>query len=280
MKLGGMIGNKRVAWRALLGMCALLSISAITRADAPATQTAEAKPAEAKPLGAKPADEPWVKVDRAGQPDPRFLQMHAAFLRRGIEAPVNLLFLGDSITEGWFSRAPDVWKEHYWQYTPANFGIGGDRTEHVLWRIAHGELDKIAPKVVVLLIGTNNIGANYSADETTAGVEKVVDQIHQKLPQTKVLLLGIFPRGTDAHATSERSNGNVPDRRAKITQVNQALAKFADGTSTRYFYFGDQYLDANGNIPKQLMADGLHPTHKGYEIWASAMQPVLDEMMK
>ena len=157
----------------------------------------------------------------------------------------------------------------YVDMKPANFGIGGDRTQHVLWRIDNGELDGISPKVLVLMIGTNNVGDN-SAQEIAKADMKIVDQIHQKLPQTKVLLLAIFPR--DADATSPR--------RQKIEQINKELAKLEDGKLTRFLNINDKFLTSDGVLSKEIMPDLLHPNEKGYQIWADAMQPLLDEMMK
>ena len=240
------------------------------KADAQTTQPAT------QPAVVEPADQPAVKRDaKTGQPNPRFTQLHDAFLWRGKEAPIGLLFIGDSVTEGWIhsrNQAPGVWKQHYWQYNPADFGIGGDRTQHVLWRIDHGELDGISPKVVVLMIGTNNIG--NTAEEITAADEKIVAEIHEKLPDAKLLLLGIFPRGADP------KEPKVADMREKIKQVNSELAKLDDGNKTRYLDIGDKFLDGDGVIQKDIMSDALHPTAKGYHIWADAMQPLLDEMMK
>jgi beta-glucosidase len=178
-----------------------------------------------------------------------------------------VLFLGDSITHRWLG-SPDIWQKYYGRYDPADFGIEGDRTEHVLWRIAGGELDGIHPKVVVLLIGTNNIG--YPVDDIVKGDTKVVSEIHSRLPDTKVLLLGIFPRGADP----------ADPVRAKIKDVNAALAKLDDGGKTRFLDFGDRFLETDGSISKEMMPDALHPAPKGYQIWAGAMQPLLDEMMK
>jgi len=191
---------------------------------------------------------------------------------------MGLLFIGDSITEGWIhnakNQAPDVWKSHYWQYNPADFGIGGDRTEHVLWRIDHGELDGLTPKVVVVMIGTNNVPPGNPAEEIVAADTKIVQEIHDKIPDAKVLLLGIFPRGADP------KDPKVADMRAEIKQINSELAKLDDGNKTRYLDIGDKFLDADGVIQKDIMSDALHPTPKGYQIWAEAMQPLLDEMMK
>lgn len=232
--------------------------------DAPAQTPPPAVPT--KPAQ-EPADVAAPKLGRDGQIQPGFQRMHESFLKRGKEGKIGVLFLGDSITAGW-TKAKDVWQEHYGKYDPANFGIGGDRTQHVLWRIENGELDGISPRVVVLMIGTNNIG--YPVEDIIKGDKKIAEEIHQKLPDTQLLLLGILPRGADA------KNPN----RDKIKAVNAELAKLDDGKKTRYLDIGDKFLEADGSISKDIMADALHPTPKGYVIWADAMQPLLDEMMK
>jgi lysophospholipase L1-like esterase len=241
-------------------ICLLMS-SICATGQTPATQ----------PAAPVPIDQPAIKIGKGGQPDKRFLQLHESFLARGKAGPIGVLFLGDSITEGW-TKAPDVWKEHYGNLDPANFGIGGDRTEHVLWRIANGELDRLHPKVLVLLIGTNNIGS--PAADIAAADEKIIEQIHQKLPDTKLLVLGIFPRGADPE------NPLTEQMREKIKSVNEELAKLDDGNKTRFLDFGDKFLNADGIIRFSIMPDALHPSVKGYKIWADTMQPLLDEMMK
>lgn len=228
---------------------------------APVAPAAAVKPAP------EPADVAAPKRNKEGQIDARFMQMHESFLKRGKEGPIGVLFLGDSITAGW-GRAKDIWQQHYGQYDPANFGIGGDRTQHVLWRIENGELDGIAPKVVVLMIGTNNSG--YPAEEIIKGDKKIVAMVHQKLPDTKLLLLGIFPRSAKA----------TDAVREKLKTVNAELAKLDDGNKTRYLDIGAKFLDAEGNLPADMMPDFLHPNVKGYQIWAESMQPLLVEMMK
>jgi lysophospholipase L1-like esterase len=220
----------------------------------------------------EPADQPAVKRGKDGAPQARFMKLHESFLKRAKDGPIGLLFLGDSITEGWGTRGKQVWEKAYPQYDPANFGIGGDQTQHVLWRIDQGELDGIHPKVLVLMIGTNNI--RYSAEAIAKADEKIVAEIHQKLPQTKLLLLGIFPRGADP------KDSKVAAMRDKIKTVNAELAKLDDGSMTRYLDIGDKFLTPDGVITKPIMADALHPTGKGYEIWVAAMQPLLDEMWK
>ncbi len=229
-------------------------------------------PALAQVPATQPADQSAIKLGRDGQPEKRFMQLHQEFLDRAKQGNIDLLFLGDSITEGW-RNAQDVWTDHYGKDNPANFGIGGDRTQHVLWRIDNGELDGINPKVLVLMIGTNNTGAN-TADEIAAADIKIVREIHQKLPNTKVLVLGIFPRGVDPQ------NPQVGAVRDLINQVNTQLAKLDDGDKTRYLDIGGKFLNDDGIIRFNVMHDALHPTPAGYKIWADAMQPLLDEMLK
>ena len=232
-------------------------------------QTVAAPQAKAPKPDASAAIE---KIDNEG----RFRKMHESFLERGKSGPIGVLFLGDSITQGW-TKAPDVWKEHYEKYQPANFGIGGDQTQHVIWRIENGELDGIKPKVVVLMLGTNNSGANTAA-QIAAADKKIVQQIRQKLPNTKVLVLAIFPRGPRTNAEGKVIDDGVK-RMEIINAVNQELAKLDDGKMVRYLDINKKFLNAQGKIPNDVMPDQLHPNLKGYEIWAKAMHATLLDML-
>jgi lysophospholipase L1-like esterase len=246
----------------------LLCWSAVAGAD-PTTA-----PTTAPSAAMEPADVAAPKLGRDGQLDSHFKKMHEQFLARRTEGPIDLLFLGDSITEGWSGRGKAVWQSNYANLNAANFGIGGDRTQHVLWRIDNGELDGISPKVLVLLIGTNNIG--YPAEDILAADTKIVAEIHDKLPQTKVLIIGIFPRGADP------SDPNVAEMRAKIIAVNKGLALLDDGTKTRFLDLGDKFLTPDGKITRDFMYDAvaLHPNQAGYQLWADAMKPLLTDMLK
>lgn len=204
-----------------------------------------------------------------------FIGKHEAFLRRGREGPVGLLFLGDSITEGWAHRAPVLWQQTYGQYQPANFGIGGDRVEHVLWRIDNGELEYIKPRVIVLMIGTNN-SASQNAQQIADSIRQILALIQHKLPETKVLLLGVLPRGPRPEANGKFDDGVA--RMQVIHTLNAELARLDDGKRIRYLDIGPQFL-RDGKIPVSLMPDQLHPSLQGYEIWVRAMQPLLDEML-
>jgi lysophospholipase L1-like esterase len=219
-----------------------------------------------------------VAVNTATNPaprDPAWVQRHEGFVKIAQAGGVDLLFLGDSITDFWRNRGSNVWNHYYGVRHAANFGISGDRTQHVLWRIDNGELDGIKPKVVVLMIGTNNTGKEWDGSprntvpETITGVQAVVARIRAKLPDTKILLLGIFPRGT------------LDDpQRAEVALINTVIAKLDDGNLVRYLDIGPQFLEADGTLPKSIMPDLLHPNERGYQIWADAMEPTLAAMLK
>ena len=210
-----------------------------------------------------------------------FFEKHAGHLKRAQAGPVGLLFLGDSITEGWKGVA-DLWQERYGAHDPANFGIGGDQTHHVIWRVENGELDRIKPRVVVLMLGTNN-SARHTGAEIAAADTKLIRLIREKLPETKVLLLAIFPRAArpdrDGNLT-EAALAEAARRMAVIHDANAALAKLDDGVNVRFLDVGPKFLAPDGSIPREIMPDQLHLSPAGYRIWADAMQPLLDEMLK
>jgi lysophospholipase L1-like esterase len=215
-------------------------------------------------------DKPAPKLGADGQPNAGFIKSHESFVAIARAGGVDLLFLGDSITAGWKGQTA-TWNAAFGKYKPANFGIGGDRTQHVLWRIENGELDGIKPKVAVLMIGTNNSGTD-PAEGIAAGVTAIVKAIHAKSPATKVLLLAVFPRG-------DRPDGNFGAAQAKLKQVNAIISKLHDGKTVHYLDIGEQFL-VNGAMSKDIMYDFLHLTPKGYEIWARAIEGKLAELMK
>lgn len=233
---------------------ATLGIAQVGTAPASPTTAPASRPAR-PPRGPNDSVTPTVKNP----------ERHDQFLKRIQEGPVGLLFLGDSITDWWPRNGADTWAK-FAEYQPANFGIAGDRTEHLLWRLQNGELEGIKPKVAVMMIGTNNIGPD-KPDQIAAGVKKDLDTVREKLPDTKVLLLAIFPRST-----------NGSGLRKAVDEINPMIAKFADGKNVRWLDIGKVFLDADGNIPRDVMRDGLHPTAKGYQLWYDAMKPTLDEM--
>ncbi len=215
-------------------------------------------------------DKPAPKVGADGQPNAAFIKAHESFVATARAGGVDLLFLGDSITAGWKGQT-SIWNTAFGKYKPANFGIGGDRTQHVLWRIENGELDGITPKVAVLMIGTNNSGTD-SAEGIAAGVTTIVKAIHAKSPKTKVLLLAVFPRG-------DRPEGKFGAAQEKLKQVNAIISKLHNGKTVHYFDIGQKFL-VDGQMSKEIMNDFLHLTGKGYQIWADAIAGKLAELMK
>jgi lysophospholipase L1-like esterase len=213
---------------------------------------------------------PKAPPEKATEPRPRpgsWMAKHEQFLNRAKQGDVNLLFLGDSITAGWAGNGKDVWERFYGPRHAANFGIGGDRTQHVLWRIENGEVEGIKPRVAVLMIGTNNVSSN-SAEEIADGIKAIVRRLHEKLPETKLLLLAVFPRG-------EKPNPG----RDKINEVNEKIASLNDGKKVTYLDIGKQFLNDDGTISKEIMPDYLHLSPKGYTIWADAIEPTLWKML-
>ncbi|MGO9471197.1 MAG: platelet-activating factor acetylhydrolase IB subunit [Isosphaeraceae bacterium] len=201
-------------------------------------------------------------------PEPRdgpWMELHHGFVERARKGHVDLLFLGDSITQGWNDN--EVWQRFYTPRNAANFGIGGDRTQHVLWRIKHGELDGIKPKVLVLLIGTNNASSNTPA-EIADGITAIIEELRRKLPETRILLLAVFPR-------SEK-----PDSlRDRLKSVNEKIAKHDDGNHVKFLDIGKVFLEDDGTISREVMPEYLHLSLLGYRRWADAMEPTLWSML-
>jgi lysophospholipase L1-like esterase len=193
-----------------------------------------------------------------------WLAQHEAFVARARRGNVDVLFLGDSIVEFFAERAPGVWRREIAPLgSVVDFGIAGDRTQFVLWRARNGELDGTNARVVVLLIGTNNL-ATATPENVARGVAAIVATVREKLPRATVVLNALLPRGT-------------PDDpvRAKLAAVNARIAALADGDRVRWLDAGPGFLGADGTIPAELMPDRLHPSAAGYEVWATALRPLL-----
>ena len=229
-----------------------------------------AKPADP----AKVAPKPPAPKESATEPKPRdvrWMGRHEGYLKEVKEkaGAVDLLFVGDSITDGWHGQKK-LWEEAWGKYKPFNIGIGGDRTQHVIWRLQNGEVAGIKPKLAVLMIGTNNLGGNKD-EEIVDGITGCVKEIQKQLPGTKVLLLAVFPRAAKAADAA----------RGRIKAINTEIAKLDDGGKTvKYLDIGEKFLDAEGNLPKDIMPDALHPNAKGYQIWIDATKAAVDEMVK
>lgn len=224
----------------------------------------------AKPLALTPAPHPGKEA------------LHASFNEISKKGEAPLVFLGDSITQGWSAKGKAAWEQYWAPMGAANFGIGGDRTEHILWRLANGNYDGLKPKLTVLMIGTNNTGhqgrpqaehggAVYSstAEETAAGVTEIVKVLKEKQPQMKILLLAIFPRGATPEDKMRQQN----------EATNQLIAKLDDGKTVFFMDINQDFLEADGTLSKEIMPDLLHPNEKGYEIWSKAIEARVKELM-
>ena len=195
---------------------------------------------------------------------------HAQCVKITQAGGVDVAFLGDSITHGWEGTGRAEWDRTYAPMKAANFGFSGDRTEHVLWRLRNGELVGLKPKVVVIMTGTNNVGHGSTNPQQTAdGVRAIVAELLAKIPSTKILLLGIFPRGAEAN----------DDLRVKVAAATEGFKGVADGKRVRFLDIGYAFTRIDGSLRSTLMPDFLHVNADGYEIWPKAMLPTLREMI-
>jgi lysophospholipase L1-like esterase len=249
-------------------------VTAAQQGPPPAGAPAAGAPGAGRGAGARGPAAP------ATVPLPRDDARHKSFVEIAQKGNIDLLFVGDSITDFWRNApradAPatqamigqPVWNETFGKLNAANFGIAGDTTQGVLWRMQNGELEGFKAKLIVLMLGTNNINRNPN-DDIVEGDRLIVEEFKKRQPQAKVLILGIFPRTA------------APDNpfRPTIKEINSKLAKFADNKQIFYMDIGDKFLTADGTLTTEIMADGLHPTTKGYQIWADATLPRVKELM-
>jgi lysophospholipase L1-like esterase len=210
---------------------------------------------------------------------PGFRSKHANNVALAQKGGIDLLFMGDSITDFWRNAGAAgvanppragkaIFEQYYGGIKTANFGIGGDLTQGVLYRLQNGEGQGFQPKAIMLLIGTNN-AATCSSAEIAEGVGAIILEMRKDFPDAKILLLGIFPRG----------NPGDPIRQT-VLGVNPLIAKLDDGQHVFYLDIGSKFLDADGVLQPDIMADKLHPNEKGYVIWAEAVKGPLAELMK
>ena len=202
----------------------------------------------------------------------RHLEKMAAITNGG----AKVVFIGDSITHLWETTGKNRWKKYFSAglRRALNLGTSADRTEHVLWRLTEGgELDGYEAKCILLMIGTNNSG-HFPFDkeppvDTILGIRRILDVIKEKQPHARTILTAIFPRGADGSDACRQRN-NV---------VNKEIASFADGKSVIWCDFSDKFLDVKGRLSREIFPDLLHPNSRGYEIWASAVIPLIDKVL-
>lgn len=239
-----------------LGLLGLASIE---------VQAGDKKDKDAK----NPPATPSPRMGKGGVPDAGWMKRHEGFVAIAKKGDVDLLLLGDSITDAWRGGgAKKAFTKHFAPRKTANFGIGGDRTQHVLWRIQNGELDGIKPKVVMLMIGTNNSGGD-SAEQISEGITSIVRELRRTTPETKVLLLAVFPRGEKA---------GTPIR-AKLAEINKTIARLDDGKSVFFRDIGEKFLEKDGTLSKKIMPDFLHLSEQGYNIWGEAVEETVQMLL-
>ncbi|HWA25339.1 MAG TPA: GDSL-type esterase/lipase family protein [Lacunisphaera sp.] len=217
----------------------------------------------------RPSDQAVMRGDRNSH------LAHAELLAKARAGGISLYFMGDSITRRWGATDyPDLlanWRQNFHGWNAGDFGWGADRTEHMVWRIRHGELEGVQPKVIVILAGTNNVGRETGGDakvaDITRGVAAVVEACREKAPNAKIILTGITPRNDNPAVMPE------------IVRINANLARLADGDWVRYLDINDKLADANGKLFDGMTVDKLHPSLKGYQIWADALKPILTELL-
>ena len=217
--------------------------------------------------------EPGHAQNMAIVPAPFQEERHQAFVEEARRGGIECLLMGDSITDWWRRAGLEVYAANFGGLRCANFGIAGDRTQGVLWRMENGELAGYSPKLMMLMIGTNNLSARNRTPNTPAeiamGIAVIVTKFRTTFPDAQVLLLGVFPRGAD----------RGDPYRESIGQINALIANLDDGENVRFMDIGDRFLEPDGSISVEVMADGLHPTARGYLIWADAVMPTIREML-
>ena len=184
--------------------------------------------------------------------------------RETMNKQVDLLFLGDSITHAWEYTAPKIWQQYYGLRWALNLGFDGDRTENLLWRIENGAIDDICPKLIVLLIGTNNAGHRQESSQQTAlGIKAILQELRSRLPQSKILLMALFPR-------SKKPSQQL---RVLVEGTNQLIQHYADGEHILWKNINHHFVDEQGLVHESIMPDFLHPNAKQYQVWAEAIEP-------
>jgi lysophospholipase L1-like esterase len=221
----------------------------------------------AVPLFAQPAIQPVPRTDQNS------LTAHEQLLEKAKRGGIDVYFEGDSIVRRWGATDyPELlanWKENFFGWNAADFGWGADRIRNILWRLKNGELDGVNPKVIVLLGGTNDVGAAAPPEDVAAGVREVLREMQSKAPEATIILTAIFPRN---------------DRMTMmpvIDRINADIAHFADSKKVRYLNINDKLADHDGKLFDGMMnaRDKLHPTLQGYQIWADALKPIFTELL-
>ena len=221
------------------------------------------------PQSPMPADQPVPRNDRNSQ------LAHEQLIEKARRGKIDVYFVGDSITRRWGATDyPDFlanWKQNFYGWNAANFGWGADAIQNILWRLENGELDGVNPKIIVILAGTNNVGRNPGDDakvaDITKGIKALVDLCRKKAPNATIVLTAIFPRN-DSMAV-------IPT----INRINDNIARFADGKTVWFLNTNSKLADKDGTLFDGVTVDKLHPSLKGYQIWADALKPIFTQIL-
>ena len=225
--------------------------------------------AESGPLS---ASVPIPRTDRNS------LIAHEQLVRKAKQGRIDIYFVGDSITRRWGAADPqyrqllDNWTTNFFGWNAANFGWGADRVENILWRLQHDELDGVSPKVIVVLAGINNVGAESGTPEKEAditdGLKALLGTCKAKAPNATIILTGIFPRNDNMAV--------IPT----IDRINANLSGLADGKRVRYININNRLADTNGRFFAGMVnPDRLHPTVQAYQVWADELKPIFAELL-
>ncbi len=217
----------------------------------------------------RPADRPVPRTDRNSQ------IAHERLLEKARKSGIDVYFLGDSITRRWGATDyPEFlanWNTNFFGWNAANFGWGADRIENILWRVENGELDGVNPKIIVVLAGINNVGSvpgdDARVENITRGLKAVLNVCQQKAPRAVIVLTALFPRNDNMAV--------IP----MINRINENLANIADGKKIRYLNVNDKLADKEGKLFEGISKDKLHPTLKGYQIWADGLKPIFTDIL-
>ncbi len=208
-----------------------------------------------------------------------WMKHHNDLKARVRKGPVDLLMIGDSIVFRWERAGHDVWDAYYGERNAVQIGSSGDCTDHVLWRIQNGGLETAAPKLTILLIGTNNTWLRHDpAEETAYGIEAIIKEVKKRIPTSKILLLALLPRGKRAGVGADRLQA-LDDRTATNDRVNQLIQTYADGETVFYLDLGHVFLGPDGGVDPALMPDYVHPGAQGFQVWAEALEPHIKKFL-
>jgi lysophospholipase L1-like esterase len=222
----------------------------------------------------------WAADQPVPRTDPNSATAHAQLLDKARRGGIDVYFAGDSITRRWGATDyPELlanWNENFFGWNAANFGWGADTVQNILWRLYNGELDGVDPRVIVLLAGTNNVGSfsetsdyGSKAADITRGIKAILEIMKEKAPNAVIIVMGIFPR-----------NDNMVFM-PLIDEINENLAKLADGSRIRFLNVNDRLADSKGKLFEGMMSarDKIHPTIRGYQVWADALKPIFREVL-